>query len=56
MIKDRVLKITEKEAFYLGKECKNKGYSEHYDPYRNLNTLNSNVSKLQASWFAGYNS
>jgi hypothetical protein len=55
MTKDKIAKLTENEAFNLGKECKDKGYSEHYDPYRNMNTLEGNISKLQASWFEGYN-
>ena len=56
MAKERILELSEEEAFELGKECKEQGYSIYYDPYRNLDTRINNIYKLQNAWHNGWNS
>lgn len=56
MAKERILELSEEEAFKLGKKCKEQGYSIYYDPYRNLDTRTNNISKLQNAWHNGWNS
>jgi len=56
MSKNNVTEITNEQAFTLGVKCKEDGFSEHYNPYRNLDTQKDNIAELQNSWFKGYNS
>ncbi len=54
MTKERVCELSENEAFVLGKECKENGFSIYYDPYRNIDTTKGNLYKLQDSWHKGW--
>lgn len=56
MNKKEFLKMSPLEAFKHGKHCKKEGYSEEYNPYRNLDFLcNENISLLYSAWIEGWN-
>jgi hypothetical protein len=56
MTKDRVLQLSEEEAFLLGQQAHKNGHSIHYDPYRNIDVVKDNLFKIQEAWHIGWNS
>ena len=56
MTKKELLNFSPLEAFEHGKMCKQKGYSEEYNPYRNYDFLcNETASLLYSAWIDGWN-
>ena len=54
MLKENLIKISNKEAFNLGVQHRKMGYSIYYNPYRNLdNTIK--ISELFAHYNKGWN-
>lgn len=54
MTKEHLLKLTPKEAFNHGVKSKSKGFSEHYNPYRNFS--DKKICSLSNAWELGYKS
>ena len=54
MLKENLIKISNKEAFNLGIQHRKMGHSIYYNPYRNLdNTIK--ISELYAHYNEGWN-